>query len=47
MAGAQRIAKLAANQGWSRVDELWALVNYSLNGQVRMFVYPQATHPNS
>lgn len=43
MADAQRIARLAVTQGGRYLDDLWALVDYTLDEQVRRFAYAQAT----
>lgn len=43
MADAQRIAKLATNQGGCYQDDLWALVEYAIDENVRRFPYAQAT----
>lgn len=37
MADAQRIAALAVTQGGRYLDDLWALVDYTLDEQVRRF----------
>jgi hypothetical protein len=42
---ARRVAKLALAQGGRYWDELWALVEYALDEQVRRFAYSQATRP--
>jgi hypothetical protein len=42
---ARRIANLALTQGGQYWDELWALVEYALDEQVRRFAYAQATGP--
>ncbi|MBI4574025.1 MAG: hypothetical protein HY713_12175 [candidate division NC10 bacterium] len=43
MADAQRIAKLAMTQDGKYLDDLWALVEYALDENVRRFAYAQAT----
>jgi len=40
---ARRIANLALTQGGRYWDELWALVEYAVDEQVRSFAYTQAT----
>jgi hypothetical protein len=47
MADAQRIAKLATNQGGCYLDDLWALVEYAIDENVRRFAYAQATGPTA
>ena len=42
---ARRIAKLALTQGGRHWNELWALVEYALDEQVRRYAYSQATRP--
>ena len=46
MAQAPRIARLAATLGGRYLDDLWALVEYALNEDVRRFAYAQATQPS-
>ena len=43
MADAHRIATLAMTQGGKYLDDLWALVEYALDENVRRFAYAQAT----
>jgi len=43
MADAKRIAKLATTQGGHYLDDLWALVEYATDDQVRAFAYARAT----
>jgi hypothetical protein len=47
MTDAQRIAKLATTQGGRYLDDLWALVEYALDENVRRFAYAQATGPTA
>jgi hypothetical protein len=47
MADARRIATLAMTQGGNYLDDLWALVEYALDENVRRFVYAQATGPTA
>jgi len=47
MEDVRRIARLALTQGGRYWDELWALVEYALDEQVRRFAYSQATRPAS
>jgi hypothetical protein len=46
MVDAQRIVKLAMSQGGYYVDQLWALVEYALDENVRKFAYSQASQSN-
>jgi hypothetical protein len=45
MADAKRIARLATTQGGHYLDDLWALVEYATDDQVRAFTYAQAIEP--
>ncbi len=45
MADAKRIANLATTQGGPYLDDLWALVEYATDDQVRAFAYAQAIEP--
>ena len=42
---ARRVAKLALAQGGRYWDELWAVVEFAVDEQVRSFAYRQVTRP--